>query len=695
MCADNGMSDQSYLDLNEMMRVGSTPDVNIVVQVDRPAWDTLPLPLRYRVLRNGLERLGELEELDMADPASLADFVRFGTRFYPADNYLLVLWDHGNGWTTLHAAHPSPIERYRGIFYDASSGNEMSVAGGQLKQAMDSVRSILGRKVAILAFDACLMQMLEVAYEVRNDAGIMVSTEDLMPWGGFPYDTFFSLLTRYPQFSPRAYAGVLPGVFVSSYSDGSQGNEPVTLSSVDLAILDEAVKSLSRFLTAVSVQAPTAAMRSIRNAVQTFASEHVPATSRDDNIDVIHLLELSHNLAPERADEAAGYFRRAVIAVAANDPSFEHAGGLAAWFPDNYPTFKLRHSLYHQLEFSEDCPWLHFLNCYFAADDVKPFPVELTASPSGGRNDIRLVWSRSADLSPVSYELRELSGIGLAFDDPADDLARWNGDGFTLRDFQGRSCFFSGTGSNLDNRLTVKEPLALPGGGLLEFQAYCDTRETQDTLGHFLRDVAYLEWSPGAVSWALLDSFYGTSQTWLKPRCFLPASDRCWLRFRFATGTGPHVNGIYLDSIRVESVSGMRTIRSGCRDTFLDIFNPSHGDCSYAVVPRDSFGNLGYVSNLAAVSVVEYAAPYSIPAPITGTQTTLVCDFPANDTPAVRIYSLSGELIRKDFPADEIAAGRITWNCDNGRGQTVASGIYLVVVQGRGFLKRGCIAVVR
>ena len=98
MGADNGMSDQSYVDLLEMAQVGSTSDVNIVVQVDHPETDSWPRPRRLRVEPNHLRVLAELPELDMADPVTLTDFVRFSRNQYPAENYLLVLWDHGNGW---------------------------------------------------------------------------------------------------------------------------------------------------------------------------------------------------------------------------------------------------------------------------------------------------------------------------------------------------------------------------------------------------------------------------------------------------------------------------------------------------------------------------------------------------------------------------------------------------------------------
>ena len=158
----------------------------------------------------------------------------------------------------------------------------MSVAGGDLKKAMAEVRLALGRNVPVLAFDACLMQMLEVMYEVKDAADIGVGTEDLMPFNGFPYQEFLSLLVNQPTQSPRAYAAALPQLFVNSYNQGSQGDEEVTLSALDLTRLGPAVQALDARLRQNIAFAAHADFHSARRTCQTFSCEHVPPLSSDD-----------------------------------------------------------------------------------------------------------------------------------------------------------------------------------------------------------------------------------------------------------------------------------------------------------------------------------------------------------------------------------------------------------------------------
>jgi|GEM_PF-323653 hypothetical protein len=711
MAADNGMSNQSYVDLLEMAQVGSTADVNIVVQVDHPETDSWPRPRRLRVEPNHLQLLAELPELDMADPATLTDFARFCRNQYPAENYMLVLWDHGNGWQKTQGECRmqnaecrmqnllSPLSRASSFMYDQSSGNAMSVAEGRLRTAMLGVRGALGKRVSILAFDACLMQMLEVMYEVRDCADICVGSEDLVPFNGFPYREFLDLLVRQSSLTPRAYARGLPQLYCDAYHQGSQGDEDVTLSSVDLTGLEAAAKTLNPLLAEIGPQASSDDFRSQRRTVQTFSCENIPPDARDDNIDLIDWLARLPALVPAASRTAIKTrFEKLVLACAVNGNTLSGSRGIAAWFPDNYLALKYNHADYRQLEFARDVVWPGFLNRFFNADDVKPSRVsrvELQPDRVGRHNDFRLRWEPAYDLAPVTYEVREIAGPLAVFNDPAENLDRWFPDGFTLsstRAYSGNYSFFSGLGDNLNNTLTLRAPLNLARGGLLSFHAWYSTAETPDSSGGYRHDVCYLEGTTDPTSWTVLDSLYGYSGEWPEYRYFLPDSNAYWLRFRFKTSDGAHITGVYVDELEVLAFSDWRRVTPGTRDSAYCVFNALRDTLYYAVVPRDSFGNVGFVSPLRRVAVPNYAEPYSLPGPITGQEAVLVCDYPAGETPDVTVYTLAGEQVRR-FPS--LSGPRLTWDTRNERGELLASGMYLVVVKGSKFKSIGRIAIAR
>ncbi len=106
---DNDLEDAGIEDMNEMEVVGSGDSVNILVQFDRidgedntnGDWtDTR----RFRITQDSdmdiissspVQMLGEL---NMGHPQTLTDFINWGVTNYPAQHYMLVLWNHGGGW---------------------------------------------------------------------------------------------------------------------------------------------------------------------------------------------------------------------------------------------------------------------------------------------------------------------------------------------------------------------------------------------------------------------------------------------------------------------------------------------------------------------------------------------------------------------------------------------------------------------
>ena len=95
MCADNGMNDVADVDITEMKQVGSTDEVNVVVQVDRSARDPRPDCYRCFIRKDGVDTLANLGEVDMADPATLAGFAEFLRSRYAAKNYALEFGEAG------------------------------------------------------------------------------------------------------------------------------------------------------------------------------------------------------------------------------------------------------------------------------------------------------------------------------------------------------------------------------------------------------------------------------------------------------------------------------------------------------------------------------------------------------------------------------------------------------------------------
>ncbi len=697
MCGDNSMSSQSYEDLEEMMQTGSTEQVKIVVQIDNIASCTEPNCRRYLIRNGRKEFLTDLGEVDMANPQTLIEFARFINTNFAAQKYLLILWDHGNGW---------PVGSYgangeKGIIFDQSSNNWIGVADGELQGAISEIKKVLRKKISVIGFDACLMGMVEVASEISDGAEIMFASEEVTPWDGLPYNDILSVVTSEPNISPATLAKRIVEVTTNSYNNGSQGYELCTYSAIDLKQFMKAQKEFTNVCNIISRYANSSEIKQSRNSVQTFAIEHYPPTSTDDYIDLIDFLErirfgINNQDDQQKLQKSIEYFDDAVLEKKYIGSYLANAKGLAVWFPDNYIAFKRQLPDYSMLNWQKTVAWLSFLNNYYGIDDIKPTPVTLSNHKPGNKNDFRLFWNKSIDLAPVRYDLLETKNINLIFSDYCDTILHWISEGFstsTQHYFSLSKSFFSGTGNNLNNKLTLQDSLSLPDGGLLSFQSYYSTEENYLVTGQFKRDIFYVEISTNGANYQVLDSFYGMSKNWNEHRYLLPKSEQLWLRFRYKTDATIFESGVFLDDMKVFSFSNSRLIKSGHRDTSFYFFNIPQGTYYYLITPIDSFNNKGFVSLKKMITIENYCEPFSLPSPFY-TDCKIYCDFPVQERPDLYIYTLFGELVAK-IEYNKFNGNTVEWNGKNDQDKEVASGLYIVVLKSDNFRRIGKIAKVK
>jgi len=113
-----------------------------------------------------------------------------------------------------------------------------------------------GRKLDILGCDACLMNMLEVAYEMKDTARFMVGSEETEPVDGWPYAEILDRLVARPSTEPVDLARIIVGEYARYYRSRE---ESVTQSALDLgriatiaAAVDELADSLCRSIDDVA-----------------------------------------------------------------------------------------------------------------------------------------------------------------------------------------------------------------------------------------------------------------------------------------------------------------------------------------------------------------------------------------------------------------------------------------------------------
>jgi len=274
--ADNNLESAGIDDINEMEMVGSTTDVNIVVQVDRIPYSVLASnnqgyaddisngdwtdTRRYYITQDfdpvqiNSQLKSNLGELNMGDYQTLVDFANWAMTNYPAQKYLLVIWNHGGGFR-------SPVYTTKDIAWDYTNGED-KITMPELEDALSAVSSQTGKKIDIVGMDACLMAMTEVAYQIKDYAGIMVASEENEPGDGWPYDSILAQLVSNPSMSAEQLATDIVDKYIFSYSSGN-----VTQSAIDLSYLDILAGQLSNLALAIKSDSFTSKSRYIVGAV--------------------------------------------------------------------------------------------------------------------------------------------------------------------------------------------------------------------------------------------------------------------------------------------------------------------------------------------------------------------------------------------------------------------------------------------
>lgn len=356
--ADNDLEQFGIEDVNEMELVGSSPEADIVVQMDRIAgydssngnWTGCR---RMRIINDSdlaiisSPALQDLGAVDMGDWRVLHDFITWGMTTFPAEHYMLVIWNHGAGWRSAKAAATPVSPVTRGVSYDWTSGTNISIV--DLPRALD-----VQPRLDIIAWDASLMQMVEVGYQIRHYGRIMVGSEESPPGSGYAYQTFLASLVASPTMLPDELARQIVVQTLDYYTTLYGYSPPLTQSAVSLDKMDSVALALDGFARALATAMPTysAQITSARTQAQSYAYP--------DNKDLYHFAELISQLVPkdnvvQSAGTVMATISDAVFAEAHGDPR-RNSHGLAIFIPSrsNYQYYRLS---YEQLELSANVAW--------------------------------------------------------------------------------------------------------------------------------------------------------------------------------------------------------------------------------------------------------------------------------------------------------------------------------------------------
>lgn len=371
MAADNNLNRYGREDLNELEAGLSGQDVNVIVLYDgQMRGDSCIYQIKpdsgmndklvSETVDEGGAVIPATKEIDSGDSATLGKFVNWAAEKYPAQHTMLTIWNHGGG--IFRKPDLAPVKAY--AFDDRGTTMQTNDLSATILPAF---KQASGKSLDILAFDACLMGQVEIGYQIRGLANILIASEDTEPGGGWDNKAWLSKLCQNPAMPSKSLSQTIVSEYGKSYLPGGSqdGVAPlgVTLSAVDIQLLDSSLMpALRRFGTvaAATLPAQQEAFLSLRLNAQDFNK----AIAVDVG-DLMQVIQSSPQMAPElkaaskEVQEALG---KTVIANASTENKVK-ASGLSIYCPTGSKPYNVDYDNPSFIAFGQE-NWSQFIKAY-------------------------------------------------------------------------------------------------------------------------------------------------------------------------------------------------------------------------------------------------------------------------------------------------------------------------------------------
>jgi Clostripain family len=415
--ADHNLEESSEIDLTEMEKVGSSQNFNIIAQWDRLSEDGVQ---RICVGKSQAESevLEDLPELDSDDPKTLADFVRWGVREYPASRYGLIIWDHGAQWY--------------GIGGDETTDTGGIMDLGEIQQALqNSMNAVNLKQWDFLAFDTCLMGGLEPLVQLAPYSKVFIANPEIDYGDGWEYTADFAYLKANPGVTMFDFAKKQNANWAAHHNTESSdlSNRAHTIyDTAKVSAVANASKAFSQALLNVW-DVNEQSLAAIRGRTLEYSMDNEDPHAPHDYVD---LGDFAAKLARQNptlkasSDRLNAAIEASIIAKTLGKNNAE-ARGLSAWLPSDRSSPPDEQTIidYQNLPTQASTGWGSFVDCWFGTVNAN------TAAPIieiiGQKN---LINPNAQSLANIGFSVNDedLNAIYATVGQTKGDLVTYYGD---------------------------------------------------------------------------------------------------------------------------------------------------------------------------------------------------------------------------------------------------------------------------
>ncbi len=264
----------------------------------------------------GFTAVANYEERSMGEPEPLTDFLNYCYENYPAEDFALVMWDHGDG----------PLIGYgKDMLYDNDS-----LTLSEMREAFSNSPFKGENKLSWIGFDACLMSSAELAIVLGDYSRQLVASQEIEPAFGWNYSFLDGLgKTETPELLRGICEGYLSECEKYYERRGFEGRD-TTLATMDLSAAGELEASLEALFSAAAKDVSKNYNALAARRVESRALGRASTGSEYDLVDLYDMAEKLSESYPEETEVLKSAVKKLVTV---NSTNAEGLCGVSLYYP--------------------------------------------------------------------------------------------------------------------------------------------------------------------------------------------------------------------------------------------------------------------------------------------------------------------------------------------------------------------------
>ncbi len=355
---------QATEDISEMLAAAYSEDVNILIQTMGTLYwdekyDISPYETqRFLVKEDDIELVdSELGQLDCTISPTLRGFIDWGTKNYPAERYMLILWNHGGG----------PVY---GFGYDEYQDEDESLTLDEMVTALE----FADVKFDFIGMDCCIMSCIEVCYALYDYCDYTILSEEFESWLGWSYEGWINALVNNPEIDTVELGKIIVDDMIAD-NEAQSEVQPSVLAVIDQSMIKVLFNAWTNFAYAneqtlldynFSVE--------IEGATRVHPGFRVWDEDEEYGIaeyNITDLLSVAQNIESKEAEALQRVLENTVLYYGTTENA-DHFSGLAVTLPyGDYTFYSELKRIYSSCGFEEE--YLDWLAKFVAADGAEKY----------------------------------------------------------------------------------------------------------------------------------------------------------------------------------------------------------------------------------------------------------------------------------------------------------------------------------